>query len=566
MATPTESESHMLKRSFRPIRTFAVALSLLSSGCGGSQAPAATGQGANDVPESERDGGTAVVALTSDIDDINPLTLSSTTANRVARSILFLPFFRPDGNFAPTPGLARSWELSADSTLLTFHLRDDVYWHDGTKTTAFDAKFTYDLLLDPETPYVNKGRYENFESAEAVDSFTFRVRLRPHADYLVRWLDFIPVPRHVLGKVPPLELAKHPFGTTRPVGNGPFKLVSRTPGQDWVLEANDRFPEDLGGRPHLDRLVFRVVPDPTTQMAELLTGASDIVTVTPDQQEKIASARGVRLISYQSPAYNFIAWNGRRPLFSDPRVRRALTMAIDRQGIVDGLLNGHGTVANSTVPPMFWNHDPTAGVDLLHDPAAARRSLGEAGWLDRDGDGILEDSAGREFRFTLQISRGNPLVGDVGAKVQADLRKIGIVADLRTMEAATMMAQAQNPGTRDFDAVLTGFNVGASVNDTDLFHCSRRDNPFQMAGFCDPEIDRLLDTLPRIVSRSAANPLWQEYQRKLAQAQPFTLLYYLHAQVGVADRLRDVVADARGPWANAADWWIHDDGGVGALR
>ncbi|MBA2244894.1 MAG: hypothetical protein H0W11_08045 [Gemmatimonadetes bacterium] len=515
---------------------------------------------AADVPEEQRYGGTAVVSNLADIPDVNPLTSTDHTASQVQQYLLFMPLLGYDENFQPVPRLARSWELNADTTLLTFHLRDDVFWHDGVKTTAHDLKFSYDRARHPETGFANTAFWTHYGEMEVVDSFTVRIRMTPHADFLDPWRAFAPVPQHILRDVAPAQLRNHPFSTTQPLGNGPFRFVSRQPGQSWIFEANPDFPQELGGRPYLDRIVYRVVPEPTTQLTELLTGGTDYYLQPPSEHaQRLQSAPNTRLVSYPDRYFVVIAWNQRRPMFADARVRRALTMAINRPAIIEGVLYGFGEVANATVPPIFWQHDPEAGADLEYNPERARQLLAEAGWVDRNGDGILENEQGQPFRFTIRTNKGNQVRADIAEVVQSDLRRVGIDAQPQIVEWGALLEQLQTPSRRDFDATIIGWVTEFRIDDTDLFHCEKLDEPYQWVGYCDPQADRLLDTLPRIVSRDASRPLWQQYQRKIAEDQPFTFLYFVERLAGVSNRLQNVDPDARGDWVGAERWFLLPD-------
>ncbi|MGH7458376.1 MAG: ABC transporter substrate-binding protein [Longimicrobiaceae bacterium] len=545
----------------RTASRFGVAFSLLAiAGCDRAGSSGEGGGRFDDVPEQERYGGTAVVGAIGDIPDINPLTSTDHTANQVEQYVLFTPLITYDENFEPVPRFARSWELNDDTTAITFHLLDGLYWHDGVKTTAYDVKFTYDRARDPDTGFANTAFWTNYGEATVIDSFTIRIEMEPHAGFMDPWRSLTFVPEHVLGEVPAAELRTHPFSTTEPLGNGPFEFVSRRVGQEWVFEANENFPEELGGRPYLDRIVYRSIPEPTTLLTELLTGRIDYyIAPSPEQAARIEEASGVRLLSFPDRAYVLIGWNQRLPMFEDARVRRALTMAIDREEIIEGVLYGYGDVGNSTVPPIFWQYQDS-GDELAHDPARASELLAEAGWRDRDGDGILENEDGDEFRFEIMTNEGNQQRADIVEVVQADLSQIGIDAEPRISEWGAMLDRINDPERRDFEALLIGWVTEFRLDDTDLFHCDKLDDPYQWVSHCDPELDRLLDTLPTIVSREQARPLWHRYQRMVAEQQPYTIVYFQQRLEGVNNRLRGVDPDARGDWLNAQDWWLVPEG------
>lgn len=511
--------------------------------------------------EAERYGGTAVVSGAEDLVGMNPLVSTEYTTSQHQNFVLLMTLVRYDADLRPVPWLAESWELGPDSTTLTFHLRDDVFWHDGTPTTAHDVAFTFRRMTDPETGFANAAYWDAYrkgeEGVDVLDSSTVRFHFtRPHAEYLDAWRASPIVPAHLLDGVLPADLASHPYDERCPVGNGPFVFVEHRPGESWTFRANPGFPEELGGRPYLDRLVYRVIGEPATALTELLTGRTDVYSRPPaTQADQIIDADGVRLLSYDFRNFTFVGWNARREQLADPRVRRALTTAIDREDVVEAVFGGYGRVAQTTVPPFHWAFDPTLSDALSYDPDGARRLLDEAGWTDRDGDGVRESATGTPLRVTLKHNASSTRRA-IAELMQAQLREVGVQVVPRQVEYQTLIQQLTDPGARDFDGVVLGFNVEFKLDDRDLFHSERIDGLFAFAGTQNPELDRLMDTLQVVIDREAARELWSEYQRTLIEEQPFTFFAFAKQLDGVRERLRGVEMDVRGEWIAVDEWWI----------
>jgi len=551
----------MVRHSLRRPLAGLAASALLLAACGDEGGRGTRGAPAAEVPDSLRYGGTVTVGSYSDLQTMNSLVTVDASSDIVQRQLMFLTLVDYDGKLNPVPRLAERWDtvrVKPDTLELTFHLRGDVRWHDGQPVTARDVAFTYLRARDPATGYPNASNFVFYDPKPVVvDDRTIRFRFRAHSDFLDSWYVLAPMPEHLLGKVPPAELGKDPFGIERPVGNGPFRFVRRTPGQEWVFEANPAFPKALGGRPYIDRLVYRFVPEQTTLLTELLTGAVDLyLSANPAQAERISSSPRARLDASAGRQWNWIAWNERRPMFADARVRRALTMAIDRRQIVDALLFGYGAVGRATVTPAHWSYDSTDVQTLLpYDTAGARRLLAEAGWQDRDGDGTLEDASGRPFRFTLKTNAGNQVRKDAIEMVQDQLARIGVRVEPRTVEWNTLSSQMTSP-ERDFDAILSSWVDFFRKDDSDILLCRNRGRPYQVVSFCDPAADRMIDSLNVITNRAAAAPLWRDYQHLIVQASPYTVLYYPRRLTGVSRRLHGVEMDVRSEFNTVGKWWI----------
>jgi peptide/nickel transport system substrate-binding protein len=467
---------------------------------------------------------------------------------------------RFDERLLPAPYLARSWEVNADTTELTFHLRGDVRWHDGERTGADDVAFTYRIVTDPATGFPNPSYWDGYDQGEdgvrLVDDTTVVIRMRPHADYMDAWRATAILPQHLLGDVPPGSLARHPYNSECPVGNGPFAVAEHRLNDRWVFQANPGFPGELGGRPFLDRLVQRVVPEQTTLLTELLTGGIQVyVGAQPDQAAQIRAASDVELVSFEHREVAFIAWNARRPRLSDARVRRALTMGIDRQKIVQSVLGGYGEVANSTVPPTHWAFDADATPDVSYDPGGARALLDQAGWRDRDGDGVRENAEGMPLAISLKYNQGSQQRQSFAELIQAQLADIGVQVQVRVEDVATLNQELFTEA-KDFDGVILSWVMDFRQDDRDLFDSERIDGSFALSGTDNAELDRLLHTLPTVVDREAAKPLWNEYQRILAEEQPYTFLCFIERLVGVRKSLHGVHVDPRGEWVSVHGWWL----------
>ena len=280
------------------------------------------------------------------------------------------------------------------------------------------------------------------------------------------------------------------------------------------------------------------------------------ISVPVDQARRILDDPGVDLLDFDWRAYEFVAWNSRRPQLSDARVRRALTLGINRGEIIEDALLGHGTIANSGVSPSHWAFDQTRASADGYDPQAASTLLDEAGWRDRDGDGVRENGEGMPLSISIKF---RPVSQEQRALVeimQSQLAEIGVEVRAEPVEWGTLLGQVMDPDGRNYDGVFFRWVSDYRLDETDLFHSSRGDYPWALSGISVPEVDRLLEEISASVTREAARPLWSEYQSVLNEVHPYTYLYSPARMHGVTKRLRGVEADSRGDWLNIKDWYL----------
>lgn len=495
-------------------------------------------------------GGTAVVAVTSDFQPFSPVTSSSLLTMEVNNFMLYTPLIQFNEDLEAAPALAESWEL--DENGVTFRLRNDLVWHDGQPVTADDVLFTFELAQNEETASLLQSAYlAQVQSATVLDPQTIRFDFTtPHSQPLQAFW-WAPLPRHILQDVPPAQLAQHEFGR-QPVGNGPFRFVSWDPGQQVIFEANADYPQALGGRPMLDRVVFRVVPEATTRLTEVLTGAIDVnYTLQPDEAQQVETQSGVRLISFPGRAFLYIGWNNEAAPFDDPLVRRAMGVAINRQEIIDALMFGYAEPAEGMIAP--WSSLYPEIEPLPQGPEAAQQLLQQAGYT-MGPNGVMQRN-GQPLQFTL-ITSEDRLRQDIAVVIQNQLRAAGAAVEVRTVEFTTLLQQHRE---RDYQAVLSEWTLdNFRVDPNPLFSCAEAQQPSSAnrAGYCNPQADQLMQRGLQATDTDEARQIWGEYSRILRDDQPITFLVWAEQMSAVHDRLQGVEMDVRGKLLTIHDWWI----------
>jgi peptide/nickel transport system substrate-binding protein len=449
-----------------------------------------------------------------------------------------------DRNLNEKPRLAESWEFSSDGRTLTFHLREGVRWHDGKPFTSEDVLLTVRKARDPATEARSAmSQFESLTSLTAPDAQTVvATYAEPFVDALESWT--IPIlPAHLIDPDEPLltsSFAEHPIGC------GPFRLVEAVPGRSILLEANDDYWD---GRPLIDKLEFLIIPDERTAYQALLTGDLDLMAVTPDIWKVYRNSQDSRHLKQFTFARNnmwYTAWNqnGDRP-FQDPRTRQAMIHALDRATFITQILDGRARQGITSYHPDSAWADP-ALTPREFDQERAMRYLAEAGWEDRDGDGIL-DKGGRPFRFTLLYPRGSQeITPRMAAWMQQSWAQIGIDAELEALEWRAFL-EKRNSG--NYDAVMANMSFsGGSPDQRELYHSEARENGFNFFGLEDPEIDRLLDEGRSTADRGKRIAIYRRLQARLYELEPLGVVFHFQVPVLLQADIEGVEPSPLGLW------------------
>jgi peptide/nickel transport system substrate-binding protein len=517
----------------REIRRAAIVGAIAAVGCIAPQRPA-------DV---------VVIASGADLESANPLVTTHPLARQVQRYALFVTLLRYDSALVPQPYFARTWRWSVDRRDLTLVLDSHLRWHDGTPTSARDVAFTFLAAHDPATGFPRASELTALDTAIAVDDTTVLLRFHRAPPALPALLAELPiVPAHLLATVPRSAMRAFRFSEA-PVGNGPFRFISRQRGARWSFARNDDFPSSLGGPPAIRGFVIAVVDEATTKFAGLASGELDMAGVSPAMATLAERDATLRLVTYPVLFGNALFFNTTRAPFDDVRVRRAVARSIDRPRIVDIALAGFGRAASSGVPP---DSPDAATLPPQRDTGAADSLLDAAGWR-RGADGMrMRD--GRPLAVELlTVGSGDNVVEQL---VQADLAARGIVLRLRQTELGSFLTAARSP-VKSFDLLLAGVPGDLSLSFlTSMFASSQRGGTLDYTGFHAASLDALLAVAAEAPAGAAGKAAWRDVQVALDTLAPATWIYHARGVQGMSRRLRGVRMDLRGELVTLHDWTL----------
>ncbi len=490
-----------------------------------------------------------LVHLSAEPATLNPITATDAYAAQVDDYIYESLLKRDERTMELVPLLARSWTISDDHLVYTFHLRSDVRWHDGKPFTARDVVFSYERIMDPAVDAVHlRNYYQDVVKVEALDDYTVRFTYRQPYFKALEVCGTMPiVPAQLFERAE--NFNTHPIGRS-PVGTGPYVFKKWETGKEIVLERN---PDYWGEKPAIPEIVFKIITDSTVALQVLKQEGLDVMGLRPIQW--VYQTRGKRFnrhfqkLSYSVPQYSFIGWNMRKPLFSDRRVRQAMTMLLDRRTILEKILFGLGTVVSG--PFYVESPDYNKAIEPYpYDPERAKKLLEEAGWVDHDGDGI-RDRDGKPFAFEFLISAGSKFAEQLATIFQESLKEVGIRMEIRRLEWAVFIQKIQS---HDFDACTLGWSLGWESDPYQVWHSSQQEGGSNFVGFASEEANRIIEEARREFDPERRHRLYHRLHEIIHEEQPYTFLFTTRALVAVHRRIANVHVYPLG--LNPREWHI----------
>jgi peptide/nickel transport system substrate-binding protein len=491
------------------------------------------------------------------IGDISGLipNVTSDSASHEVGSLIYTGLVTRDRELNLIGDLAESWVFSRDCLTLEFTLRTDARWHDGKPFTAGDVLFTYETMLNPKTPTAYREDFKAVAAVEVVDDHRIRIRYKePYAKALQSWAVTM-LPRHLLEPyVRDGRLREAPQNRSHPIGTGPYRFHEWKPGEKVVLVAN---PDYYEGRPYISRVVYRIIPSQATLFLELKAQGVDSTGLTALQFKRQTDYPAFRkaYTKYQYPAnaYNYLGFNLKDARFQDRRVRQAIAHAIDKRQLIDGVLLGLGREATGPYKPGTWAHNPNVRT-YPYDLDRARRLLAEAGWKERNAEGLLVKD-GKPFAFELMTNQGNEERKKVAEIVQASLRELGITVEIRVIEWAAFLKEYLRK--KRFEAIVLGWGIGLDPDQYNIWHSSKTGpDELNQISYANPEVDDLLEKGRRSCVQAERVKYYHRLQEILAEDQPIVFLYFRDALPVVASRVRGIVPSPNGIRYNFNEWYV----------
>ncbi len=460
-----------------------------------------------------------------------------------AKFLVFLPLFITDEHGHMQGKLAEKWSHTEDYRSWTFFLRKDVKWHDGVRFTAQDVKFTLELISRPDILF--DGSWSGMRSITVHDDYSLTIDFEASKDFMDDWLVYWP--KHILETLDPKDFWSWDFWL-QPVGNGPFRYVRHIPNTLLEFEANKDY---FAGEPKVKHVVLKF--GSKSPITEILSGNVDVLTFF-DRSDipKLGKVPQFRTYYSTLPVYPWLSaihWNQKDPLFNDPKVRRALTLALDRREILlalnmpeelkifDVVFTGHQYRHDEIPPPLPF------------DPKAAGRLLDEAGWIK--GGNEVRQRDGKDFIFELIVPPEGTARGafnEAATLIQAYFRQIGVRMDIQVLEENLFFRRHRSG---QFQASINRFYQGG---ETELLRWVGQDSPI---GYYNPRVFELVQERLRTADPDEVNRIFREIIPLWAQDLPLTFLFLQIHTCVVHQRIKGLSSPYRAsPLAHMELLWM----------
>jgi peptide/nickel transport system substrate-binding protein len=499
---------------------------------------------------SVREPGAIYIHLLGEPDSLNIMLSSDASQSEINQYIYESLARRNPDTLQFEPLLAEKWTASPDNMHFTFTLKKGIHWTDGPEFTVDDIIYSYKTMMDKDTDDAHlKVYYQDLSEVKKIDrytvSFTFSKRYYRSFEICAS-MEILP--KHIFDNGEKFNNHKN---NRKPVGTGPYIFKEWITGQKIVLERNENY---WGKKPDIRKIIFKLVSESNVAFKMLKKEELDFMSMRPIQWARqtsgIAFNSHFQKLKYFTPNYSYIGWNNARPPFNDKRVRRAMTMMINREMISSKLYYGLNKVVSGSFYINSDAYDQTIK-PVPYDPQGAVKLMNEAGWLDHDHDGIL-DKDGKKFEFVFTISSGSASAERIGTIIKEDFAKQGIIMTIERYEWAVF--QDKIGKNKNFDAMIGAWSLSFESDPYQLWHSSGIKSGSNFLSYSNPEIDELCDEIRLSSFPEVRKNLYRRFHHLIDEDQPCTFMFCTPSMVVVSKKFETVKVHAAG--LDLSEWTV----------
>lgn len=480
------------------------------------------------------------LSMSSSPSRLNPILANDSASSEIS-DWLFNGLFKYDKDGTPTVDLAKSYEFKTPTHLI-IKLREDVLWHDNVKFTSKDVIFTYEKIIDPKVFNSIKSNFQQVKSVKALDDYTIEVIYsQAYFKALETWMVGI-LPYHILKDEENIMTSSF---NKNPIGTGSYKLKEFKTAQDIELIANENYFE---GKPKIDKILYKFLPDPNTSFLYLKQKNLDIGGLSPmqiDRQIDDTFKKNYTIIQKPSFAYTYLGFNLKDEKFKDIRIRQALSLAIDRQELVDILFFGYGQICNGPFLPNSFAFNDNVKT-ITQNIEKAKALLKEAGYDENN-----------PFTFELVTNTGNDIRINTAQILQYQLQKAGVIMKIRVMEWQAFLNTVVHP--RNFETVLLGWALALMPDAYPLWHSSSdKLGGFNLVSYKNEKVDKLIEKGSETIDKNELGKIYKELFQIISDDLPYLFLYIPDAITVINKDIKNIEPSFIGIMHNQKDWELEE--------
>ena len=503
---------------------------------------------------STEKGGILVNAMIGEPSNLIAMIAGDSASSTIAGNI-FNSLIKYDEKLNHAPELAKKWMISPDQKTITFTLKDNLVWADGTPLTSEDVLFTWQLVTDPNTRTPYASDYLLVKKASAPDKNTFEVTYEEtYAPAIDTWASLHILPKHLLKD----EDINNTYFSRKPTGSSYYQLNKWVSGQQVSLKSNTNSSQGL---PQIEQLISRIIPDTSSQFLELTADNIDLMSINPIQYQRVFPARKdmlekINLYKELGNGYTYLGFNLKKAPFNDVNVRQAINYAIDKDEVIKGVLLGLGEpIASPYKPGTRWNNPNLQ--PYPYSPKKALDLLKKAGY-EKNEDGYFEKN-GKVLAFEI-LTNQNKQREMTAVLVQRRLKEIGIEVTIRVLEWASFINQYIRTG--DFNAVVLGWSLSLDPDQFNIWHSSQQGpGQFNFIGYENSKVDKLLELGRKELDANKREKIYHQFSEHLLNDSPIVYLYAGYGLSAVNKRVQGIKnpSPPAGIYHNSYEWFIPNE-------